>query len=423
MKALLLCRADLEFGADRAAYRLHQGLNRLGVTSEMLVQNKLSGDPSVIRQAGNLGTKFANFRESLDALPLKFYTQRPSTMFWPGWLPDNVASKVAKSDPDVINLHWICRGYLQVETLAKFNKPLLWTFHDMWAFTGGCNYSEGCDRYEHSCGNCPQLSSDRIQDLSRWTWQRKAKAWKNLNLTVATPSQWLAKVTQASTLFKNVLPEVRVEVIPNGIDPEIYRPLDKKMAREILKLPQDKQLVLFGAISATSDRRKGFHLLQSSLQNLSQSKWQDRIELVVFGATQPKDAPNLGFPSHYLGKFSDDISLALIYSAADVFVAPSLEDNLPNTVLEAIACGTPCVAFKIGGMPDLIEHEQNGYIASAFAVEDLSKGIAWVLENPERYQKLSNYSREKAIREFTQELQARRYSSLFEEMLSDSAKP
>jgi glycosyltransferase involved in cell wall biosynthesis len=344
-------------------------------------------------------------------------------MFWPGWFPDNVAPKVAKYDPDVINLHWICRGYLQVETLAKFNKPLLWTFHDMWGFTGGCNYSEGCDRYQQSCGNCPQLSSDRTLDLSRWTWQRKAKAWKNLNLAIATPSQWLAKVTQSSALFKNVLPEVRVEVIPNGIDTEIYRPFDKKIAREILRLPQDKQLVLFGAISATSDRRKGFHLLQSALQNLSQSKWQDRIELVVFGSTQPNDAPNLGFPSHYLGKFSDDISLALIYSAADVFVAPSLEDNLPNTVLEAIACGTPCVAFSIGGMPDLIEHEQNGYIASAFAVEDLSQGIAWVLENPERYQKLSNYARDKAIKEFTQELQARRYSSLFEQMVSKSAKP
>ncbi|WP_254563566.1 glycosyltransferase family 4 protein [Oscillatoria sp. HE19RPO] len=423
MRAMLLCRADLEFGADRAAYRLHQGLNSIGVASEMLVQNKLSGDPSVITLQGNLGRKFANFRESLDALPLKLYRQRPSTMFWPGWLPDNVAPKVAKYDPDVINLHWICRGYLQIETLAKFNKPLVWTFHDMWGFTGGCNYSEGCDRYEQSCGNCPQLSSDRTQDLSRWTWERKAQAWKNLNLAVATPSQWLAKITQSSALFKNVLPEVRVEVIPNGINTQIYRPLDKKMAREILRLPQDKQLVLFGAISATSDRRKGFHLLQSALQNLSQSKWQDTIELVVFGSTQPKDATDLGFPSHYLGKFSDDISLALIYSAADVFVAPSVEDNLPNTVVEAIACGTPCVAFSIGGMPDLIEHQQNGYLASAFAIEDLSKGIAWVLENPERYQKLSNYARDKAIREFTQELQARRYSSLFEELLSESGKP
>lgn len=417
MKPLLISRSDIEFGADRAAYRLHQGLRSIGVDSQMLVQNKLTDDRSVICPLGNLGRKLVNFRETFDALPHKFYPEAPAAMFWPGWVPDRIQSQVNPINPDVINLHWICRGYMQLETIAKLNKPVVWTFHDMWGFTGGCNYNEECDRYQESCGSCPQLNSNREFDLSRWVWQRKAKAWKNLDWTVVTPSRWMAECTRSSSLFR----EVRVEVIPNGIDTEKYRPIDRTTARNFLKLPVDRQLILFGAVSATSDRRKGFHLLQPALQSLSQSGWQDKIELVVFGSSAPTQELDLGFKSHYLGKLSDDLSIALVYAAADVFVAPSVQDNLPNTVMEAIACGTPCVAFKIGGMPDMIEHQHNGYLASPYEIEDLARGIAWVLEHPERHEKLSHHAREKAEREFTQELQAHRYLSIFTEMVSKGA--
>lgn len=414
MKTVLLSRSDLEFGADKAAYRLHRGLQEIGVDSNMLLQKKLSADNRAIGIEGNLTIKLVNFRETFDAWPVKFYGDRSGGMFWPGWFPDRMKSKVAQIEPDVINLHWVCRGYLQIETLAKFDKPLVWTFHDMWGFTGGCNYSENCDRYTASCGNCPQLGSNRDYDLSRWVWQRKAKAWKNLNIAVVTPSNWMAERTRASSLFK----EARVEVIANGLDPEIYQPFDRATARKLLKLPQDKQLVLFGAVSATSDRRKGFHLLQPALQSLSQSGWHDKIELVVFGSSRPSNPPDLGFNCRYLGKLRDDISLALVYAAADVFVAPSVQDNLPNTVAEAIACGTPCVAFKIGGMPDMIEHQQNGYLAPAYEIEELGRGIAWVLENRERHQKLCVRAREKAEQELSQKLMARRYLSLFAEMVA-----
>ena len=415
MKPLLLSRSDLEFGADRAAYRLHIGLQEIGVDSKMLVQNKLSGDNNTLEFIrGNLSRKLLNFRETFDAWPVKLYRDRAPGMFWPGWLPDSMKPKVAEMEPEVINLHWICRGYLQVESLAKFNKPLVWTFHDMWGFTGGCNYSEDCDRYTVSCGNCPQLGSNRDYDLSRWVWQRKAKAWKNLNLAIVTPSNWMAELARASSLFK----EGRVEVIPNGLNLEKYQPFDRATARTLLKLPQDKQLVMFGAVSATSDRRKGFHLLQPALQSLSQSGWHDKIELVVFGSSRPSNPPELGFNSRYLGRLGDDISLALVYAAADVFVAPSVQDNLPNTIMEAIACGTPCVAFKIGGMPDLIEHQQNGYLAPAYEIEELGRGIAWVLENKERHQKLCDRAREKAKQEFSQTLMARRYLSLFAELVA-----
>ena len=177
----------------------------------------------------------------------------------------------------MINLHWINGGYLKIGTIAKFKKPIVWTLHDMWAFTGGCHYNVDCTNYTTSCGNCPQLHSHKETDLSRWIWKRKARAWQNLNLTIVTPSHWLAKCAASSSLLKNV----RIEVIPNGLDTKQYKPIEKSLARSILGLPEDKQLILFGAMSATSDPRKGFNFLQSALQNLSQSGWGEQVELVV----------------------------------------------------------------------------------------------------------------------------------------------
>jgi glycosyltransferase involved in cell wall biosynthesis len=264
-----------------------------------------------------------------------------------------------------------------------------------------------------ACGKCPQLGSTQEWDLSRWVWQRKAKAWQNCNLTIVALSSWLANCAGASSLFQNR----RIELIPNGIDTYKYRPLNQQVAREFLGLPQDKHLVLFGSLRATDNPRKGFHLLQLALQDLSQSGWQDKLELVVFGASEPENPPELGFPAHYLGQLNDDLSLAILYSAADVFVLPSTQENLANTVMEAISCGTPSVAFNIGGMPDMIEHQHNGYLAQPYSVEDLAQGIAWVLENQQRHQKLSYRAREKVEQEFTLAIQARRYVSLFTEIL------
>ena len=416
MNVLLLSTADIEGGAARAAYRLHQGFQSIGAYSQMLVQTKQIDDREVIgsSDASGIGKVIAGSRLTLGQLPLKFYPNRDRSFYSLQWLPDNIADKVAQLKPDVINLHWVCSSYLQIETLARLNKPLVWTLHDMWPFTGGCHYSGDCDRYIVSCGACPQLGSSKNWDLSRWVWRRKAKAWNNLNLTIVSPSSWLARCASSSSLFKNL----RFEVIPNGLDTEKYRPIERKVARELLRLPQDKQLVLFGSLQATSNKRKGFHLLQSALQELSQAGWQDKLELVIFGASRPHHPPELGFKSHYLGTLSDDLSLSLVYSAADLFVLPSIEDNLPNTILEAIACGTPGVAFDIGGMSDMIDHEENGYLAKPYKIEDLAQGIAWVLGNQERYQKLSNRAREKAEQEFNLSLQASRYLSFFDEILA-----
>jgi glycosyltransferase involved in cell wall biosynthesis len=412
MKILLLSHSE-NGGAGRAAYRLHQGMHKIGINSQMLVQNKSGDDKAVLAPKTRLAESIARMRVAIDAIPLKFYPQRHKTAFSPQWLPDQIIKQVARYQPDVINLHWLNEGYMQIETIAKLKKPIVWTLHDMWAFTGGCHYNQECDRYTARCGRCPQLNSSKDLDLSRWIFERKVKAWQQLNLTIVTPSRWLAKAASSSSLFRNV----RVEVIPYGIETNIYKPIDRRFARNLLNLPQDKQLLLFGAMNATSDRRKGFHLLQPSLQKLSQSGYIDNIELVVFGASSGDSNADIGMKTHYLGRVSDDISLALIYASADVFIAPSIQDNLPNTVMEAIACGTPCVAFDIGGMPDMIEHQQNGYLAKPFDIEDLTRGIMWVLEG--RHEKLGYHARQKAEQEFPLSLQAQRYLSLFNEICGE----
>ncbi|NJK47254.1 glycosyltransferase [Candidatus Gracilibacteria bacterium] len=416
MKVCLLSHSDGRGGGYAAAYRLYQGLQGSGVDSTMLVGDKNRDDITVLSPQSKLTKGWSKIAPSIDALPKSLYPKRDRTAYSLQWLPDGIAAKVAQIAPDIINLHWTNAGYLQIETLAKFKQPIIWTLHDMWPFTGGCHYSQECDRYTKSCGACPQLNSTREWDLSRWVWRRKAKAWNHLNLTIVTPSNWLAERARSSTLLE----KLPIEVIPNGLDLKQYKPIERSLARQILDFPQDKQLILFGAIKSTSDRRKGFNLLLSALQKLVHSEWKDKIELIVFGASQPSEPPNFAFKTRYLGRLSDDISLCLLYSAADVFVAPSLQDNLPNTVMEALACGTPCVAFKIGGMPDMIEHQQNGYLAQPFAIEDFARGITWVLEDSERAYRLGDRARKKVEQAFGVERQAHRYRSLFEEVCSRS---
>lgn len=413
MKVAILNAFDIEGGAARAAYRLHQGLRGMGVVSQMLVQKKESGEATILTSKNRLAKEFDKFKGTLNNLPLQLYRQRQRIIFSPQWLPDSIPSQIAQLSPDIINLHWVCSGYLQIETLPKLNQPIVWTLHDMWAFTGGCHYSQDCQKYQAACGSCPQLSSRKDQDLSRWIWQRKAKAWPGVNLTLVTPSRWLADCAKSSSLFQNF----RVEVIANGLDIQKYKPINRQVARELLNLPQDKQLLLFGAVDATSDRRKGFHLLQPALQSLSQTEWKEKLELVIFGASEPETPVNLGFKAHYLGYLHDDVSLALLYSAVNLTVVPSIQEAFGQTASESLACGTPVVCFDCTGLKDIVEHEQNGYRAQCFQSEDLVKGITWILEDQERWQRLCQRAREKVEQEFTLQIQAHNYLKLFEELL------
>jgi glycosyltransferase involved in cell wall biosynthesis len=414
IKVLHLSSFDLSGGAARAAYRIHQGMQSLGINSQLIVQHKQSCDRTVVTAENKL---YAKLRSMADSAPINLYPHRQQ-MFSPQWCPDGLRKKVDGFAPDILNLNWVCNGFVPVEAFAKFKQPLVWTLQDMWAFTGGCHYSLGCDRYQDSCGNCPQLKSDRDRDLSRWVWQRKLKAWQNLNLTIVTPSSWMAECARSSSLFQ----KLPIEVIPFGLDTEKFTPYEPEQARKKLNLPQDKHLVLFGAIDATGDTRKGSHLLQQALQQLSKSQWREQIELVIFGASRPEKPIDFGFPVHYLGHLNDDFSLRIAYSAANVMVAPSIEEAFGQTASESLACGTPVVVFDRTGLADIVDRQKNGYVANYGDTEDLARGIVWILENRKRQQKLRYYAREKAEQEFSLSLQASRYLSLFKEILEKEQK-
>ena len=410
MKALHLNTYDIFGGAARAAFRLHKQLPAVGIKSVMLVQQKESSVDSTIGPKSNLSKSIAHLRTPLDHLPKLLYRNRKSTIYHFQWLPDFLIKKIRAVNPDVIHLHWICRGFVNVSTVARIKTPIIWTLHDMWPFTGGCHYPSDCERYKKSCGKCPQLGSKSENDLSRWTWSRKARLWKNLDLTLVAPSRWMKTRVQYSSLLKNKT----VEVIPNGIDINRFRPLDRKMARSCLGFSQKKQLILFGALNATSDRRKGFQYLTPCLQRLSQTKIGSEAELIVFGASKPANPPDFGLKTTYLGQLQDEISISMIYAACDVFIAPSIEDNLPNTVMEAMACGTPCVAFDIGGVPEMIDHLKNGYLAAPKDPNDLARGIEWVLENKNRLISLGKEAREKVEKEYDLSRVAKQMASLYE---------
>lgn len=413
MRVLFLNTMDSGGGAARAAVRLLHGVRRADVDVQMLVQRKSSDDISVVGPEGRFGNDLSALRRHLDCAPLGLYSKRNGFIFSPAFLPEKLKSKVVSNKPDIVHLHWLGEGFLRVESMAKFELPIVWTLHDSWAFTGGCHIPFECLKYREKCGCCPALGSKFQHDLSRWVWWRKKNVFKKLNLTVVTPSRWLSRCAGSSSLLKGV----PIEVIPNGIDLNVFKPHGKLIARQLLGLPQDKKLILFGAMSSTSDKNKGYHFLQPALNKLVANCFDINIEIVVFGSSEPIKAPDFGMVTHYLGKMYDDASISLLFSAVDLFVAPSIQENLSNTVMEAMACGTPCVAFDVGGMSDLIEHEQNGYLATPFDTEDLAMGISWVLADEDQWHMLSSRCREK-VTEFSIASITERYLSLYSSILT-----
>jgi glycosyltransferase involved in cell wall biosynthesis len=414
MKILYLNGADSEGGAAKAAIRLLQGVHAHGADAGLYVQRNTGIDPLVTGPVSLFGTLSSLVRPTIEQLLLGIKPSRMNGPFCAAYLPDGLARLVSAAAPDLLHLHWVAR-MMRLETLSRFSAPLVWTMHDSWAFTGGCYLPGDCTRYRQSCGKCPLLNSSKEDDLSRRIWLRKKNAWNGLNLTLLAPSRWMADCVMASSLFQNV----RVEVIPNGIDTARFQPLDRYSARVMLSLPQDKKLVLFGANGAISDRNKGFPLLVEALKPLSARFGTDRMELVIFGAAEPDRAAELGLRTHYLGWQADETCLAQLYSAADVFVCPSLQETLGYTVMEAMACGTPCVAFKQGGVTDLIDHRRNGYLAQPYQAIDLARGIAWILEDDGRRENLSNLSRHKIESGFSLKTIAEKHLELYRGILNN----
>lgn len=416
MKILNLNTYDIQGGAARATCRLHNGLRATDVDARMLVLYKQSDDPSVFplfSHLSRLEREWTKFLLRLESLPLYFYPDRQPFAWSTNWVPTPVARTTSSFNPDLIHLHWVSEGFVSVNALPQLGRPLVWSTHDLWVATGGCHQPDDCTRYQRACGMCPQLGSNRQYDLSRWNLNRKKRLWSQLDLTIVALSNWMAECIQSSALFRNT----RVEVISNGLDIHRYRPIDRLLARKLLNLPIDKKLILFGAINSTSNPRKGFQLLQVALRHLVDTGRLGDAALIIFGASAPADPPALGMPAYYQGFLHDDISLALLYSAADVMIVPSKQEAFGQTATEAMACGTPVVAFGATGLLDIVEHRQTGYLAQAYEAEDLARGIAWILEDDDRRDKLAHQARQRVEAHFTLERQAQRYIDLYTELL------
>lgn len=419
MKIFHINTNDLSGGAARAAYRLNKSLNMCGVESCMLVNKKTSDEANILVTSQKTKDKaLSKITPLLDRIPLKFYNSKTKGLFSPAWGGIDITKHPRLIEADIIHLHWINNGFLSlksIEKLKKLNKPIVWTLHDMWAFTGGCHYSDNCIKYTEACGNCPLLDSKRQRDLSRRIWDRKRKIYKDMNLTVVTCSKWLGGCAQNSSLLSSK----NIRVIPNTLEMDVFKPINSRIAREILNLPEDKFIILFGAMSATSDKRKGFSYLAESINTLVSvnPELKNRAEILVFGATHSKDIESLPLNVNFLGNLGDNTTLSLCYNAADVFIAPSLEDNLPNTVMESLSCGTPVVAFNIGGMPDMIEHKTNGYLADSISPESLSEGISFFLEDSSNQDVFEKNSRESVVKSYRKDIVAKQYIEVYEEIL------
>ncbi len=412
MKILHINTTDIEGGAARAAYRLHRALLDAGIDSQMLVQNKLSDDYTILGPTSKIEKIINKIRPFLDRLPLWKYKNKTKTPFSPAWLPSNVVKKINKLNPDIVHLHWIAGGMIRIEELAKIKAPIVWTLHDMWAFTGGEHIDEGQKHYIDRCGNSKVLNSNKENDLSREGWRRKKKTYDRIGkFWVISPSRWIQKEAQKSSLLK----DKNHALLPNPIDTNLFKPIDKKQMRELWGLPQDKKMILFGAMSATSDPNKGYDLLKESLNFLS---FRKDVEIVVFGSSEPKQKENINIPITYVGRLHDNQSLVSLYGAVDVMIVPSKQENLVQTAIEAMACGIPVVAFNVTGQPDIIDHKLNGYLADPFDTADLKNGIEWVLDN-ENYQQLSKNAREKVINTFSEEVLIPEFVELYKQVINE----
>ncbi|MGH7945905.1 MAG: glycosyltransferase [Opitutaceae bacterium] len=409
---------DVRGGAARAAHRLHRMLGPAGVSSHMFVAQRFSDDPAVV--------EYNPFSPAPSVVGRAFFRlsrrlHRPSVdkagaYFSPDWSLTGWRLVSQLPDCDVVNLHWVADmfDYRSLPQLAA-RHPIVWTFHDMNAFTGGCHYSGLCDRFIDRCGSCPQLmTTTNDADLTLRVMERKRQVLARVprsRLTVVSPSHWLAQEARRSTLFR----DFDVRIIPNGIDVREFHPIPRAEARRRLNLPMDARIVLFVA-DLVIDRRKGLRLLLKAFQEI---KDIPGLLLVTLGrgGYDAAGAP----PTRHLGSLHNSEDLCAAYSAADAFAIPSLQDNLPNTILESMACGTPVVGFAAGGVREAVLDGVSGLLAPTGDFGALAAALYRILGDRALQSTLSRQARLRVEREYAIGLQAQRYASLYQELVGRSA--
>jgi glycosyltransferase involved in cell wall biosynthesis len=382
-----------------------EALNNNGVKAKMLVRDKetdhltVAGLPASWRQQWNfLWERFVIW------LHLHFRREHLFEVDMANAGTD-ITTLPEFQEADVIHLHWINQGMLSLKGIRKIlasGKPVVWTMHDIWPATAVCHYTRGCEQYQSQCNKCPLLPGD---SLARQVWNRKQQMLSGQRITYVCCSEWLAGEARKSALLK----DQRIVSIPNAIDTRVFRPQDKQQARQNLDLPADRRIILFVSQRVT-DPRKGIRYFVEAVSRLVRQhpEMKENTGVAILGGHAEEVASQLVLPSYPLGYVSNPSRIVSVYNAADVFVLPSLEDNLPNTIMEAMACGVPCVGFHVGGIPEMISHQVNGYVAQERDAADLAQGIRYVLAEAD-YATLSRECLHQVAQKYSQQSVASRY--------------
>lgn len=419
-KILILNTFAEEGGAGRAAYRIFESILASNFEVKYLVAHSNISQSRIIKISKNLD--FLKFLIKVFKI-LKtrtyfksFKTTNPilhSASFATSY---DVINTIEQMNPDIVHLNWIQFDFLTIEDMAKIKKPILWTVHDMWPISGAEHYTES-ERYKEGYLDTNRPSYESGFDLNQWVWNRKVKNIKGKkNFYLVGVSQWMTNCIQESILFKSN----QSFVVPNGLDIRIFNPQGKFHSRNLFNISQDKKVILFGALSFHSDKRKGFQYITEAMNLLSNRLSFADIEIVVFGSDEFENENEIPFKQISLGRLTHDALLAKAYSIADVMVVPSMVESFGQTASEAMACGTPVVCFDTSGLKDIVDHKINGYRAECFSSEDLANGILWVLTDEDRRKDLSQKALEKVQQEFTLEKLSSNYSKLYEHILKDN---
>jgi glycosyltransferase involved in cell wall biosynthesis len=418
LKVWQVSTEDNSGGASRAAYRLHQALLQLQVDSMMRVLTHQTANSKVIagRSARTLRQKVSARLEQKvwDFSTRNWHTDNPILHSF-GRVSANIVDELNQSDATVLNLHWISK-LLSIEDIGRIQKPMVWTLHDMWPLCGGEHHTANVIDARFRVGYTPHNRplSERGPDLNRQAWETKQRSWQGKNFVMVAPSKWMAGCIEQSLLFADK--KISTHVIPNPLDTElVWRPIPKTAARRLLGLDEQKIYVLAGSAGGMA-HIKGEDLLPKLMAKI-ESIAPHTIELIVFGQAQPAAGSQWPCRVHWMGSVNDDSVMATIYSAVDVMIVPSRQDNLPNTAVEAHACATPVAAFDLGGLPDIVEHMKTGWLAPAFDLDHLASGILWMAQDRDRRLSLSENSRASALRRYSPAIIAKQYCEAYDEAI------
>ena len=421
MRVLIINTSEKMGGAAIAAGRLMESLKNNGIKAKMLVRDKQTDRLSVIGLKKSwwkvwqfIWERIIIWKENRFKKHNLFSVDIANTGTDITAIPEFQAA-------DVIHLHWINQGMLSLDNITKIllsGKPVVWTMHDMWPCTGICHHARDCENYHQECQHCPYIyQGGGKKDLSNQIFKKKKELYQLAPITFVTCSRWLKEKAKQSALLTGHT----VIDIPNPINVGLFKPQNKSAARQKCGLPADKKLILFGSAKVT-DKRKGIDYFIESCNYLVKNypDLKDDLEVVIYGKYSEQLKPMLPFCSFPLNYISDEKDLVNIYNAVDLYVTPSLEENLPTTIMEAMACGVPCVGFNVGGIPEMIDHLHNGYVAEYKSAEDFANGIHWALSESE-YASLSEEACRKAISNYSESTIAKRYIDIYNKITGDHA--